>query len=138
MSRQAADDLIQYISTDDGATWKAIVCLTQNGVSSSDSSTETQTKCGTIVASGSGTNQFTGTGVMETAPETDEVSYMDLWALKNAGTDFMIVEKNTDESIFTLGTGKVTDISSDASAGNNANFSYTIKISGLISLAAAS
>lgn len=136
--RQQADDLIQYISTDDGATWDAIICLTQNGVSSSDSSTETQTKCGTIVAAGSGTNQFTGTGVIETAPSAGELSYMDLWALKNAGTQFLIVEKNTDESVFTMGTGQVTDISSDASSGSTGNFSYTIKISGAISLAAAS
>ncbi len=129
------DDLKQFISTDNAVTWKAIVCLTQNGLSSSDNSTETQTKCGTFVSTGTGTHQFTGSGLMNTDPEANEVSYMDLWTLKNAGNSFLIVEKNTAETIFTMGTGTITDLSSDASSGGPATFTYTIKVSGSISLA---
>lgn len=133
-----AKDVLHYITQDGGVNYLAIVCLLSNNVSSSKNSTETQTKCGTIISTGNDTTTFAGTGVMITDPEANELSYMDLWALYKAGDSFGIVEKNADDSIFTYGVGQITDISSDNSANGPAQFNYTVKISGAIALSTGS
>lgn len=131
-------DVLHYITQDGGDTYKVLVCLTQNGISASKNSTDTDTKCGKITSTGNVAIQYTGTGVMITEPEDTELSYMDLWALFNIGDTFGIVEKNGDGSIFTYADGEITDISSDNSSTGPANFNYTIKASGAVALSQAS
>lgn len=131
-------DVLHFITQDNGATYLAIVCLTQNAVSGTKNSTDTDTKCGVITSTGNPSITYTGTGVMISDPEVNEVSYMDLWALFNADDDFGIVEKNGDNSIFTYSNATLTDISSDNSSNGPATFNYTMKASGGVALSTGS
>lgn len=130
-----AKDVYHYISTDDGATFKKVICTVDAAVSSSKSSTETDTRCGILTSTGNNTTSFTGTAVTDVTPAADEMSYMDFWAIFNAGTDIIIVEQNAGATVFTGGRGNITDLSSQNSQGQWSTFQYTVKISGAISLA---
>jgi len=129
-----AKDVYHYISTDDGATFKKVICTVDAGLARSTSSTETDTRCGVLTATGNSTNTFTGTAVVDVTPAADELSYMDFQAIMNAGDEFIIVEQNADATMFAGGRGFLTDLSSQNSQGQWSTFQYTVKISGNIFL----
>lgn len=133
MAQIEAKDTYIYISTDDGATYKKVICLTDAGVSSSKTTTDTDTRCGVLTATGNSTVTFTGTGVVDDSPDADELSHNEMWALKLAGTTFIIVFQNVLGTIFLGGSGTLTDISDTASSGNLVTFQFTVKISGNLS-----
>lgn len=129
-----AKDVYHYISTDDGATFKKVICTVDAGLARSTSSTETDTRCGVLTATGNSTNTFTGTAVTDVTPAADELSYMDFQALMNSGAEFIIVEQNESATVFAGGRGFLTDLSSQNSQGQWSTFQYTVKISGSIFL----
>lgn len=136
MAKIDGKDLVHYISVNDGADFDLITCLTQNGISLSRSSTTTDTKCGSIVSTGSVAGQFTGTGLIDDAPASGQMSYLELLQLFLDDTEFIIVEHNTGESVYVVGTGKISAISTDNGSSANANFSYTVDISGAVTIGA--
>lgn len=121
---------MQYISTDSGATFKTLVCLTENGFSGTKASSTVDTKCGSLTATGSTDITFTGTGVVDVDPDVTEMSFNDLKALFSSGAEFIIVEKNVDTTMFLGGAGVLTDLSDTNTQGSFSTFSYTIKING--------
>lgn len=129
-----AKDVYHWISTDDGATFKKVICTTDAGMARSTSSTETDTRCGVLTATGNSTNTFTGTAVVDVTPAANELSYMDFQAIMNAGTQIIIIEQNADATDFTGGRGYITDLSSQNSQGQWSTFQYTVKITGGIFL----
>lgn len=122
--------VLQYISTDDGATFKTLVCLTENGFSGTKSSSTVDTKCGSLTATGSVDITFTGTGVVDVDPDNDEMSFNDLKALFSSGAEFIIVEKNVGNTMFLGGAGVLTDLSDTNTQGSYSTFTYSIKING--------
>jgi predicted secreted protein len=131
-------DVLHYITQNGGSSYLAIVCLTQNAVSATKNSADTDTKCGVITSVGNPSVTYTGTGVMISDPESNELSYMDLFHLFILDDDFGIVEKNSDNTIFAYSNGQITDISSDNSSNGPATFNYTIKGSGSVALSTGS
>lgn len=133
MAQIEAKDTYIYISTDDGATYKKVICLTDAGVSSSKTTTDTDTRCGVLTATGNSTVTFTGTGVVDDSPDADELSHNEMWALNEADTTVDIVFQNELGTIFLGGKGKITDISDTATQGQFVTFQFTLKISGNLS-----
>lgn len=131
-------DVLHYITQNGGSSYLAIVCLTQNAVSLTKNSTDTDTKCGVITSTGNPSVTYTGTGVMISDPEANELSFMDLMHLAVLNDTFGIVEKNSDNTIFVYADGEITDISSDNSSNGPATFNYTIKASGSVALSTGS
>lgn len=124
--------VLQYISTNGGTTFKTLVCLTDNGFSGAKSSSTVDTKCGAFTATGSPDITFTGTGLVDVDPSIEEMSFNDLKALFSSGADFIIVEKNVNNSMFIGGNGVLTNLSDSNTQGSYSTFTYTIKINGTL------
>lgn len=133
MAQIEAKDIYHYVSTDDGVTFKTLICTTDASVSSSKSSTETDTRCGVLVSAGNDTTTFTGTAVTDDSPDANELSHNEMWALYLASTAFIIVQQNVSGTVLLIGRGEITDMSAQATQGQWYTWQYTIKISGGIS-----
>lgn len=133
MAQVQAKDTFIYVSTDAGVTFKKVICLTDAGVSAAKTTTDTDTRCGVLTATGNSTYTFTGTSVVDDTPDVDELSHNEMWALMLADTSFMIVFQNELGTIFLGGSGKLTDMSDTATQGQFVTFQFTVKISGTLS-----
>lgn len=76
MDIQARGVPIEF-STDNGVTWKTLICLKNYNVPISRSTNESETFCGKSVGLGALSFNPQGNAVVSTDPATDEVTYND-------------------------------------------------------------
>lgn len=134
MSVINANDVFLYISEDEGATLKLVVCLIDAGATSSKSSSTVDTRCGSQIATGSSSATITGSAALNDDPDGTDISGNEIWALHNADTEVMAVIKNVSGSVYRAGTAKITDISDTYNQGDLAKFNFTATVSGLVNL----
>lgn len=125
-----AKEIYHFLSTDAGVTFKRIVCTTDAAFASSKSSTDTDTRCGVLTATGNDATTFTGTAVTDDAPDADELSHNEALALYLAGTSFIFVQQNESGTVMIVGSGKFTDVGAQATQGQFYTYTYTVKVSG--------
>lgn len=81
-------DILLFISTDAGATYDTIVCLTSNSITGSTDTINSSSKCGTSSSPGPTTNDVNFDGNYWLDPDTGKISGGDLFTLWKNKTNF--------------------------------------------------
>lgn len=141
MAKIAGKDIVLQISTDDGTTWKDLICeISNTGNFNRDTTTSPLTKCDTASAAQELTLLgytwgFDFEALTDTAPSGTQVTYADLLTLFVNGTDFLVKRAVTGE-FYESGTVYLTSLSSPATVDGFHSFSGTMSGSGAIDITA--
>lgn len=127
-----------YLSTDDGVTFKTLVCLETYKVDLATTVNETETNCG--VAVGLGAIKFTpsGSAVMEAAPDNTMVTYEDMvkWqvdkTLLTFKTEYPGSGAQYGKNIALSGTCYVTSTGGTFQVGQVIKFDFSLTGTGLV------
>jgi len=96
--------VLNRFSTDDGVTWKTIVCETDSEITGNSTVTETKTKtCGTMTAVENDAMTVTGNGVAGGDLAADQASYQDIQILRYAKTRILFERRNLASGTLTEG-----------------------------------
>lgn len=129
-----ANDVVLEISTDNGSTYKKLVCLIKQGVEKTRSLNETETQCGVIPGLGPAktTIPFEGAvNVIAVDEASTYVSYSDLLTIFEAGNAFKVRQKHpsADGAIFNFsGSCYLTELKLDQPVGNICTFSGSLSL----------
>lgn len=117
--------------------WKEVVCAENTGVSGSRDVNKKRTKCGVVKGFGPIDWQITGTGTLNSAPSTGQLSGNDLIALCQNETDVLVkVVHATTSTLYTRqGQGQFSKHTESANTGDPLSFDFTIEIEGNLTLA---
>lgn len=126
-------DVVSEISTDNGTTYKKIICVTKKGWQIQNSANVTKTQCGPFVGLGGAEETVPVEGVVNvvTGDDADDyVSYAELKTLAKAGTSIMIRQQTSGGTPYISNTGKayLTDLNLDIPMDNVCTYSATFKI----------
>lgn len=127
-------DIFLEISTDNGTTYKKVVCLIKQGIDKSRGNNETETQCGTIVGKGSLKQSIPIEGAVNdvlTAEQVNYLSYTQLDAIITDGTAVMVKIKHpadTGAVVNLSGKAYLTDLKLDIPMNNVATFSGTLSL----------
>jgi len=131
------------ISTDNGSTWKSLICLRTSSVNGSVDSTVEQTNCGTFTSIGKPNMTVDFDAICETAPGGSEVSYSSLLGYFNAGTQVLVRVQNPVVSGSSAGASYyqsfdayLTSLTLNQSTTEFINFSGTFTSNGTIDITA--
>ena len=133
----ASTMFIQYSDTP-GGTRKSLVCLSQADFSGSATINSDETHCGILKGIGNSNNTFTGTAVVDMAPDTDEASYEDLKAIYVAKSKKYWHLSNADDSNYQGGYGWISALGNQNASGQTSKFTITIDIDGDVDIVPAS
>lgn len=127
-------DVVLEISTDNGTTWKTLVCLIKQAFEMTRSLNETETQCGTIPGVGSLKKVIpfeAAVNVNVVGEQATLLSYKDLNAIMESGSAIMARQKhpNADGAIFN-NSGKcyLTDLKLDLPINNVCTFSGNLSL----------
>lgn len=123
--------LVPLEISEDGNTWKTLVCLEGYNVPVSTSTTETETFCGKSVGLGAKTFNPTGNAVHNPAKTTDEVTYDDMlnWQLNDTLIYFRSAYPgggSVGAPIYLKGTCYVTETDLIFATNDVVKFSFTL------------
>lgn len=129
---------------------KVLVCEVDNQSAGSVDSTDTDTKCGTLVGFGTAKVEFSGNAVFNTVPTSEEASYNDVFGWMNDGVDLgfeMLNAAFTNSSgdsvaeggvLYQTGVGRFTAVTLTGATTDIGKFSWTLKPQGQVSTVQAS
>lgn len=122
------EDVLSEISTDNGVTWKAIVCLIKQGVEATRNVNKTNTQCGQLIGKGTLDLNIPVEGAVNVDAPAGYVSYKDLQGMIKDFTSVMYRSKSpADGSKYYNGTNAyLTDLKLDVPVDNIATFSGTL------------
>lgn len=120
---------IEY-SDDPTSTRTSAVCLSQADFSGSTNVNTDETHCGVLKGIGSSNNQFTGTAVVNTTPDSGEGSYEEFKTLYAAKTKKYWHLTNADDSNYHGGYGWLTALGNQNTSGQTSKFTFTVDIDG--------
>jgi hypothetical protein len=136
--------LNQY-STDDGITWKTIVCEDTSQISITASDSEKKTKCGTFTSTSLNAVSITGSGVAGGDLSGTQASYLDLANLVTNMTPVTFRRQNAvsgtvaeGEVTYFYGQGKFIEATETAPTEESVGFNWAFKSSGDYELTSAS
>jgi predicted secreted protein len=137
MAAIQGNDVNVEISTDNGTTFKTLICETRSGVSIQRETSSTQTKCNAGVAQlgiGALSWSLSFDAVADTDPSASQVTYADMLTLITAGTKVVgRIQYNTSGTEFYhKGDVYVTDLTLDAATGETVQFSGTLSGTGAL------
>lgn len=127
-------DVFLEISTDNGTTYKKVVCLIKQGIEKTRGTNETETQCGTIVGKGSLKRTIPLEGAVNdviTAEQTTYLSYKELDAIIEAGNAVMVRIKHpaaTGDLLDLEGKAYLTELKLDLPVNNIATFSGSLNM----------
>jgi hypothetical protein len=126
--------------SDDGTTWRTLVCLKQYNMPLSKAVNSTETFCGVEVGLGAGTFNPTGTAVCKTDNSTSEWTYKELLIRWNAETSIWFrctspSGGSVNGAFFLKGQCKVTDLDLIFATGQTVEFSFTLTGEGTLNIA---
>lgn len=130
-----------YISTNlETPDWKEIICGQDASLDGSKDVTTTKTKCGVIKTASDPSWSFSGSGILNHTPGAGELSADELIAILQGDTDVLVkLEYATDDSLYYReGQGVMTAYGEASNTDDPVSFTYTIEVSGDLTLAAAS
>lgn len=119
------------ISTDDGATYKTLVCLRTSSVNTTADVTTEQTNCGSFSSVGEPSMTVDFDAICETNPTAEQVTYS---TLLNAAVNKTLIivnfEDTTSGAYIHEFSGYVSDLTINQSTTEFINFSGSIVSSG--------
>jgi hypothetical protein len=128
----------------DGATFKTMVCLTDQSLDGSISDNTTETQCGPIVSIGEPSYTLSGSATVNAAQTSTEVSYEDVLAWFNNKTKvFAKLQSPLNPGGITLALGGAfyhyiqgyfTGVSLSAAVGDIVKFTWTFKGVGVMDI----
>lgn len=124
-------DVLLGISTDNGATFKTVVCLTKQGNELAATVNEVETQCGPLVGIGTVKETITVEGAVNIVPVAEtHISYKELKAIVKARSaiKFEQTYADTPDVIDSEGKAYITDLKHDAPVGNVVTFTATLKV----------
>lgn len=144
MAKIAGQAVVLEISTDTGTTWKQLICeITNTSNFTRETATSPLTKCDTATAARTVTSLgytwgFDFDALVDTAPTSTQLTYMDIKTLAVNGTSFLVRRQydNTGSEFFESGNCIVTNLSSPAPADGYVGFSGTFTGSGALDITA--
>lgn len=118
---------VAQISTDDGTTKKSFVCLTGFNFTGSTPVTREESVCGSHIALGAITHEWTADIIVNTNPGGTEVSFADLLAIWKNKTESIIYDQLPSDGSdwFMSASGYITAISKTAQVGSLIKASIT-------------
>lgn len=125
-------DVLLSISTDNGTTWKKVVCLIKQGYELSMESTRTVTQCGALVGIGLATESIPFEGALNIVPAGDastDLSFKELKTIAKAGNAIMYKQAYaaTPAIIDSEGKAYLKDLKADIPVNNVVTFSATLE-----------
>jgi len=127
-----------YLSSDDGVTWKTLVCLETYKVPLDTTVNEDETNCGVAVGLGAIKFKPSGSAVMEAAPDNSMVTYKDMVGWQVAKTRLMFKTEypgsggTYGQNIALSGFCRVTSTSLTSQVGQVIKFDFTLNGEGLV------
>ena len=118
-------------------TYKKLVCNTTLEVSRSAALIESETKCETLRAAGSITNEVPAEFVVKFNPDADEISFAVLhgYFTSKADLDLLIADDETSPIIYSeTATGVITEFSTAFNTNEFVTGTMTLSISGATTL----
>lgn len=127
----------------DGATFKTMVCLTDQSLDGSISDNTTETQCGIIVSLGAPTYTLTGSATVNSSQSSTEVTYEDVVNWFNTKTAIfakLVSPVNPSPGItqalggafYHYGQGYFTGVSLTSAIGDIVKFSWTFRYTGTL------
>lgn len=101
--------VLNEYSTDNGVTWKTIVCEDTSQISHTAASTEKKTKCGTFSTTSLNAAQITGSGVAGANLSATQASYQDIAILVKNLTSVLFRRRNAADVPNNVAVGEVTN-----------------------------
>lgn len=101
-------NVLNYISEDDGATWKVIVCETESTITGTNTTSTTQTKCGPKSSTSNEPATVTGSGVAQANEDANEMSYKRLSQLRYDKTPILFRRTNSAVPANSVAAGDVS------------------------------
>jgi predicted secreted protein len=142
MAKVPGSDLVLEISTDDGTTWKQLICEISNTFNfTRETQTSPFTKCDSATAAqeiaplgSSWSLDFDA--LLSTSPAGTQVTYSDIITLAVNGTSFKVRRQydNTGSDVYETGSALITSFSSQAPADGFVGFSGTMSGSGALDI----
>ena len=139
MAHFDADNVVFQVKPAGGAanTWKTLVCEENLSAPSTRSVTERPTKCRIIKSTSQPSVSITGTSVMETELDADQLSFKDAYDYFIAGTSLEgrminLADGAIDEGdvVLVRGEGIFSECTPNANVGAAADFNWTFQITG--------
>jgi hypothetical protein len=138
MEPTIVDGKLMFLRFSDGPDASAadvlkIVCLMDSNYNGTRNEITDETNCGALSNTGPAKHQFTGTGVIDTVPDTDEASYKEIQDLFLADTEKYWELSDEDQTIYHAGYGKITQLGNQNTAsGGGSKFTLTVSITGTL------
>ena len=127
--------------TNAGTTWKALVCLRNSSVDTTNDVTSEQTNCGVLSAVGEPSMALNFDAICETAPTASQTSYKDLLSASVGKTLIRVRLSSPVQTGSSMGlfyhhefSGYVTSLTMNQASGEFINFSGTIQSTGLLDI----
>jgi predicted secreted protein len=127
-------DLLVSISTDNGTTYKTLVCLTKSANALTRAVNKTVTQCGVFVSKGGAAEEtVTIEGVVNVvvaAENANFLSYKELRAFVKNGTAVQVKQANSDDGtgVEITGDAYMSELNLDAPVDNIATFTATLNL----------
>lgn len=142
MAKISGKLVILQISTDDGTTWKDMICLVSNDLNMTrETQTAPITKCDVEgsaqeITATSLTWEMPFDALVDTAPTSTQVTLADALTLMNNGTTVMVRQQydNTGSDFYTVGSAIMTSLSTSAPAEGYFGYSGTFSGSGSLDI----
>lgn len=129
--------------TNAGTTWKALVCLRNSSVDTTNDVTSEQTNCGVLSAVGEPSMALNFDAICETAPTASQTSYKDL---QTAAVNKTLIRVRLSSPVQTGSSaglfyhhefsGYVTSLTLNQASGEFINFSGTVQSTGTLDITA--
>lgn len=118
-------------------TYKKLVCETTSDISRSAAVIEAETKCETLQAAGSITNEKTSEFVAKFNPDADEIGFAQLhaWFVGKSRLDILIADDETSPIIYSeVMEGSITTFDTSYSTNEFITGTLTLSVSGASTL----
>ena len=124
------------ISTDNGATWDVLVCLTSVTLDMSREINKTTTFCGTSVGLSEPSVTVSFEAQCESAPTSSQVTYKDMLTLFASGTvvKWRQQDAGAGTNFYHSGDAYVVSLSEAATAGEVVTFSGSLEMTGVLDI----
>jgi hypothetical protein len=118
------------------ADWKEVVCGQDASLDGSKDVTTTVTKCGVIKTTSDPSWSFSGSGILNYTPGAAELSSDELITILQGDTDVLVkLAYATDDTLYYReGQGVMTAYGEASTPGDPVSFTYTIEVSGDLTL----
>lgn len=131
--------VLNQISLDDGINWRTIVCEDTSTINGSSASSEKKTKCGTFTATSNNATTVSGSGVAGAEIDPEEISYLEMQQIRDAGTTFLFRRQNSasgaisaGELTYALFDAKFTEVTETAATEETVQFTWAVSSTGTV------